>query len=128
MVANATVPGLTSRPASLSPAVSSLLRTSLGFHGLIVTDSLSAGAISDGTPSLPAAATGAIAAGANVVLFGSTLTATELAQLQPGNVQRTFDDIVTAIVSAVDAGRVSQSTLNAAVVQVLTARHADPCR
>lgn len=128
MVANASVPGLTSQPASLSPAVmSGLLRGAFGFHGLIVTDSLSAGAISAVTPDLPTAAARAVTAGADIVLFGSTLTAAQLAQLQPGNVQRTFDNIVATIVSAVDAGRLSQSTLNAAVVQVLTARHVNPC-
>jgi beta-N-acetylhexosaminidase len=127
MVSNATVPGLTSQPASLSPAVSGLLRNTMGFHGLIVTDSLSAGAISAVTPSLPSAAANAIAAGADVVLFGSTLTAADTAQLQPGNVQQTFDDIVTAVSSAVTSGRISESTLNAAVVQVLNARHVNPC-
>lgn len=127
MVANATVPGLTSQPASLSPAVTGLLRTTLGFSGLIVTDSLSAGAIGAVTPSLSSAAASAITAGADVVIFGSTLTAAELSQLQPDNVQRTFDSIVTAIVSAVEAGRMSDSALNAAVVQVLDARHVDPC-
>jgi beta-N-acetylhexosaminidase len=128
MVANATVPGLTAQPASLSPsAVSGVLRTSLGFSGLVVTDSLSAGAISAVTPSLPAAAASSIAAGADVVLFGSTLTANELALLQPGNVQQTFDDIVTAVVSAVQSGRISQVALNAAVVRVLNARHVNPC-
>jgi beta-N-acetylhexosaminidase len=128
MVANAAVPGLTSQPASLSSSVvSGLLRGSLGFQGLVVTDSLSAGAISAVTPSLPVAAAGSVAAGSDVVLFGSTLTATELTLLQPGNVQRTFEDIVTAIASAVGSGRISETSLNAAVVRVLTARHVNPC-
>lgn len=127
MVANASAPGLTSQPASLSPNVYGLLRSSLGFRGLTVTDSLSAGAISAVTPSLSSAAASAIGAGADVVLFGSTLTPDETTQLQPGNVQATFDNILTAVTSAVEAGRISQSALNAAVVQVLNARHVDPC-
>ena len=126
MVANASVPGLTPLPASLSPKVYDLL-TSLGFHGLVVTDSLSAGAISAVTPSLSSAAASAIASGADVVLFGSTLTVAETAQLQPGNVQQSFNAIVENVSAAVDAGRISQSTLNAAVVQVLNARHVNPC-
>ena len=127
MVANASVPGLTSQPASLSPNVYGLLRSSLGFHGLTVTDSLSAGAISAVTPSLSSAAASAIASGADVVLFGSTLTAAQTTQLQPGNVQQTFNEIVNAVTSAVNAGRISPSALNAAVVQVLEARHVNPC-
>ena len=47
MVGNARVPGLTSGPASLSyAAITGLLRHELGFTGLILTDSLSALAIS----------------------------------------------------------------------------------
>src|SRR5260221_5017490 len=46
MISNAYVPGLTTKPASVSRAVvHDLLRTQLGFSGLVVTDSLSAGAI-----------------------------------------------------------------------------------
>jgi beta-N-acetylhexosaminidase len=128
MVANAAVPGLTSQPAGLSPSVvSGLLRKTLGFSGLVVTDSLSAGAISAATPSLPAAAATSIAAGADVVLFGSTLTPTQLAALQPGQVQQTFDGIVSAVSSAVASGRISEPGLNAAVVRVLAARHVNPC-
>jgi beta-N-acetylhexosaminidase len=128
MVANATVPGLTSQPAGLSPSViSGLLRKTLGFSGLVVTDSLSAGAISAASPNLPAAAASSIAAGADVVLFGSTLTPAELAALQPGDVQQSFDDVVTAVSSAVDSGRISESDLNAAVLRVLAARHVNPC-
>jgi beta-N-acetylhexosaminidase len=126
MVANASVPGLTSQPASLSPNVYGLLR-SLGFRGLTVTDSLSAGAISAVAPTLSSAAASAIGAGADVVLFGSTLTPNETTQLQPTNVRRTFEAIVSAVTSAVSAGRISESALNAAVVQVLDARHVDAC-
>ena len=47
MVGNAIIPGLTTGPASLSPAaIGDLLRRQLGFGGLVVTDSLSARAIS----------------------------------------------------------------------------------
>src|SRR5207237_2508886 len=43
MVANATVPGLTNQPASISPTViNCILRGRLGFQGLGITDSLSA--------------------------------------------------------------------------------------
>jgi len=42
MMSNARIPGLSSLPAGLSPVVVQYLRTTLGFKGLIVTDSLSA--------------------------------------------------------------------------------------
>jgi len=41
MMSNARIPGLSSLPAGLSPVVVQYLRTTLGFKGLIVTDSLS---------------------------------------------------------------------------------------
>jgi beta-N-acetylhexosaminidase len=48
MVGNATIPGLSTVPASLSSTViSGLLRGQYGFNGLVMTDSLSADAIAD---------------------------------------------------------------------------------
>jgi beta-N-acetylhexosaminidase len=83
MLSNASVPGLTALPASLSPAVVSELRQQLGFRGLIVTDSLSAGAISAIHLSEPAAMVRALQAGADLVLNGSPGTpANSLAQAQ----------------------------------------------
>ena len=40
MMSNARIPGLTSLPAGISPVAVQALRTTLGFKGLIVTDSL----------------------------------------------------------------------------------------
>ena len=61
MISNATVPGLTSLPSSISPNVISYLRNQMGFQGLIVTDSLSARALSDihlGVPEASVKASG----------------------------------------------------------------------
>ena len=63
------------KPSSLSHAViHDLLRGELGFSGLVVTDSLSAGAIRGAGYDVPHAAVAAIEAGADLVLFGSNLT------------------------------------------------------
>jgi beta-N-acetylhexosaminidase len=56
MLSNASVPGLTSLPSSLSPEVVHALRDGLGFNGLILTDSLTAGAISSTGLTVPQSA------------------------------------------------------------------------
>jgi beta-N-acetylhexosaminidase len=73
MVANATVPGLTTKPASLSRSViTTLLRNKLGFSGLVLTDSLTVPSITAAGYSLPEAAVAALRAGADEVLFNAT--------------------------------------------------------
>jgi beta-N-acetylhexosaminidase len=128
MIANAAVPGLTNLPASLSPAVvNGLLRHDLGFDGLVLTDSLSAGAISQSGYQLPQAAVAAIGAGADMILFGSTLTPADVALLSPGNVSATINQIVGAIVAATASGAISTARLNAAVLHVLAVKHVQLC-
>jgi beta-N-acetylhexosaminidase len=128
MVANATVPGLTNIPASLSPAViNGLLRTELGFNGLVITDSLSAEAISQAGYQLPQAAVAAISAGADMVLFGSTLTPGQTAVLSAANVSSTINIIVGAIVAATANGTISTARLNTAVLHVLAAKRVQLC-
>lgn len=122
MISNATVPGLTTLPASLSSAVvTGELRDTLGFGGLIVTDSLSAGAIGDPPVSLtvPQASAEALEAGDDMVLFGlSGSTSGDLA---------TAAAAAAEIAGAVTAGSLARSQLVAAVEQVLTAKHVDLC-
>ena len=96
MMSNARVPGLSSLPAGLSPVVVQVLRTTLGFTGLIVTDSLSAGAISALHLAEPAASVMAIAAGDDLILYGSpSSTSASLALASK---------ISSAIVNAVERG------------------------
>ena len=122
MVANATVPGLTSEPASLSPAViTGLLRGKLHFTGLVMTDSLSAGAISEAGYGVSSAAVASIEAGADLVLFGSTLTAADTRQLAPAAVQQQMASIVAAITTSVQSGRLTTARLDQAVVDVVKA-------
>lgn len=122
MVSNASVPGLTDRPASLSSAaITGLLRHRFHFHGLVLTDSLSAGAVTTAVGSLPEAAVDAIRSGADLVLFGSTLNAHELALLNRANLRRSFSDILTVIIGAVRTGRLPQRRLIAAATAVVDA-------
>jgi beta-N-acetylhexosaminidase len=128
MVSNATVPGLSSLPSSLSPAVvSGLLRGQLRFGGLVVTDSLSAGAISDAGYSVASAAVASIEAGTDMILFGSTLNSYQTALLSPTNLARSIAQVVSSIEAAVQSGALAVSRLDQAVEHVLVADHLDLC-
>ena len=127
MVANATVPDLTSRPASLSPQAIDLLTGRLGFGGLVMTDSLSAGAVTAAGYDLPGAAVAAIAAGGDMVLFGSTLTAAERNLLSPSKVEASVAAMTGALVDAVSTGRLAPTRLEQAAAKVLDAKHVSLC-
>jgi beta-N-acetylhexosaminidase len=128
MVSNATVPDVTEEPASLSTAVlETLLRGQLGFHHLVVTDSLSADAITAAGYTTPRAAVAAVEAGADMVLFGSTLTAAQTRLLQPSNVATSTTQIINAVVGAVQTGALPEDRLNQAVLNVLAAKNISLC-
>ena len=118
MVANASVPGLTRLPASISPAViTQVLRQQLGFSGLVLTDSLSAIALSAAGYSVPEASVSALAAGADMVLYDAGAAAA--ASLT--------DQAVRAITAAAGSGRLARSRLEDAVRHILHAKHIDLC-
>ena len=119
MVSNAVVPGLSSQPASLSPAVMGELRQRLGFQGLIMVDSLSARAISALGLGPPGAGVQAIAAGADLILFS--------APGAPDVALSTARAISAALVRAVRNGTFPRSTLAAAAAQVLATRSVGLC-
>lgn len=117
MISNNIVPGLGTNPASLSPtAISSELRGKLGFKGLVVTDSLSAKAISGAGFSVPAAAVQALRSGADMVMFDLG-----------GNVGSQTSAIATAVTNAVTGGHLSRSRLIDAAGHVLAVRHVNLC-
>jgi beta-N-acetylhexosaminidase len=119
MMSNARIPGLTPLPAGLSPVAVGALRSDLGFKGLIVTDSLSAGAISALHLSVAAASVKALAAGDDLILFGSPTSVTSsLAQAAA---------ISRSIVTAVTNGVLSRSQLTSAAALVLAARNQLTC-
>jgi beta-N-acetylhexosaminidase len=118
MMSNDSVPGLTNLPAGLSPTlVGTELRGRLGFHGLVLTDSLSAGAVSGAGYSVPQAAVQALRAGADMVMF----------DLGP-KVQAQTSAIAAAEVAAVANGSLPRSRLLDAAAAVLAARQIDLCR
>ena len=118
MVSNATIPGLTALPASVSPAVvTGLLRDQLGYGGLVITDSLSVVSLSAIGYSVERATVAAIEAGADMVLFNA----------DPGTVASVTDDTVSAVVSAVRAGKLGLARLVSAVTHILDAKHISLC-
>lgn len=117
MVSNDTVPGLSSYPASLSPAaISHELVGALHFHGLVLTDSLTARAISAAGFTVPRAAVQALKVGADMVIFGLV-----------SNVGSVTGAIASAIVTAVATAHLARSRLIAATAAVLRVRHVDLC-
>lgn len=119
MMSNATVPGLSTLPASLSPVVVSVLRSQLGFQGLIMTDSLTAGAIGALHLSAPQAAVLALRAGVDQVITGSSSS--------PASALTMATSISNALQAAVMTGQLSRATLIAAAAQVLNARNTPVC-
>lgn len=119
MVSNAIVPGLTQLPASMSPAaIRGELVHGLHFGGLIVTDSLTAGAISAAGFSVPRAAQKAIRAGADMVMY-SAASGQAAAQ--------TFQAIISAEVTAVRRGLLPRRRLVAAAQAALNSRNIRVC-
>ncbi len=118
MVANAVVPGLSTLPASISPnAITGELRDQLGYQGLVMTDSLSAGALVDIGYTVPKAVVAAITAGADMVLY--TAAAASVASLT--------NSTVAALVAAVGAGTLARSRLESAVEHILDVKNVSLC-
>ena len=115
MVGHLEVPGLSGDvPASLSAmAIEQELRTTLGFKGLVITDSLSMGAVT-GRYRAPAAAADAIAAGADVALF-VTIS------------HRDAVGVIDALEQIVRDGRLTKVQLNRSVLRVVRSKGLDPC-
>lgn len=128
MVANDMVPGLTTAPASVSSAViQGLLRQQLDFQGVVITDSLSAGAVTSAGYGVESAAVTAVEAGADLVLFGSTLTSAATTALIPAEVATTVNGIADALVTAVQRGALPENQLDASVLRVVDLTGVDLC-
>lgn len=109
MVGHIAVPEITGdlTPATLSKeVVTGILREELGFEGLIVTDSLAMGAITDQYDAGEAAVL-ALQAGCDVILM-------------PENLYEAFD----AVVTAVENGTLSQEWLDETVLRILEFKQA----
>jgi beta-N-acetylhexosaminidase len=117
MISNATVPGLSTVPASVSQTViTTVLRQQLGFTGLVMTDTISSAAVTDAGYTVPGATVAALIAGADMILFTSTSVPTVTKQ------------IVQAIVDAVNSAKLPRSRLVEAVDHILTAKHINLCK
>lgn len=117
MMSNASVPGLATNPGSLSPTqISKELRSRLGFTGLVLTDSLTAKAISDGGWTASRAAVQALRSGADMVLFGPVT-----------DVQAHTNAIKARIVAAVSTGVLTRARLIDAAEHILGVRHVNLC-
>jgi len=118
MVSNAIVPGLTRVPASVSPvAVTTILRERLGYQGLVMTDSLTATALTAAGYPLPAAAVAAIRAGVDMVLYSA----------RAATVAAVTNRVVSALVAAVAGGMLQRSRLVSAASHILAAKKIDLC-
>ena len=118
MVSNAVIPGLSKTPASLSRVVvTKELRARLHFRGLLLTDSLSAVAITHAHYSLGKAVVAALLAGEDMVLFN----------VDTADLSRTTTAIVLAVRSALANGSISRVQIEHAAAMVLSAKHIARC-
>jgi beta-glucosidase-like glycosyl hydrolase/CubicO group peptidase (beta-lactamase class C family) len=105
MTAHVQMPGILgegSPPATLAPEIlTGLLRADLGFEGLLLTDAMTMGAITDGY-GIGEASVRALEAGADVIL-------------SPKDVPAAVD----AVVAAVESGRVSRNRVTASTRRIL---------
>lgn len=104
MVGHIALPNVTGdlTPASLShKIVAEILKDRLGFKGLVITDSMEMGAITDSC-SPGAAALAALDAGCDILLM-------------PGDLKEAFD----AVVAAVESGTYNEADLNETVGRIL---------
>lgn len=93
------------RPSSLSPAVvDGLLREGVGYDGVVVTDDLTMGAVSN-TYSLDEAVVMAVEAGCDLLLVSNELSNLETAR--------------SALLAALESGRISQERLDQSVRRIL---------
>jgi beta-N-acetylhexosaminidase len=94
-----------------------VLRHDLGFTGLVLPDSLSAGAVSAAGFGVAKAAVRGLVVGDDMVLFGA-----------PRNrLSATTSTVVRAVVSAVADGTLPRKRLEGAVGHILAAKNVDLC-
>lgn len=112
MVGHPVVPGLTNGlPASLSPATYSLLRKTLHFAGVTMTDSLGAGAISAAGYDEASAAVAAVRAGVDMPMVYAS----------------TWGAALQALVGALSDGSLSRSQVEASVARILATKGVTVC-
>jgi beta-N-acetylhexosaminidase len=116
MIGHLDVPGLTApdEPASVSPTVvRELLRTQLGYQGLVITDDLSRMAAIRRSYGVPEAALRALAAGSDMALLVASAD---------------LPAVLVFLVDAVVSRRLDEANVNRSLQRVLAAKAFDPCR
>jgi beta-N-acetylhexosaminidase len=112
MVGHPIVPGLTSgQPASLSAATYSLLRNTVGFKGVTLTDDLDAGAISAAGYTQATAAVRAVESGADMVMIDASA----------------WSATTTALTQAVGSGKIPVAALVSSAGRILRAKGVVMC-
>ena len=107
MVAHLAVPALdgTGAPASISkPVITDLLRGSMGFKGVVITDDMEMGAITDNY-AIGDAAVASVMAGADIVMVAHT----------QGSQVEAYD----ALLAAVKAGKIKEADIDKSVVRIV---------
>jgi len=113
MIGHLVVEGLTEgQPASVSAAaVDGLLRSELGFEGLVMTDAFNMNAISDSMNDAEAAEL-SLAAGVDLVMLSSL---------------KDTNRVLDRVVSAVHAGRILEDSITESFLRVMHTRAIDVC-
>lgn len=97
------------RPATFSPVVMGVLRDELGFDGVIITDALDMGAVSE-QYTLSDAAVAAINAGVDLVTFGPHVSAWDQ------------QVAISAVIETVKDGRISSERIDQALLRIMNLR------
>ena len=105
MLSHLTNPNLSEKPASLSAEVVGMLREELGFGGVIITDSMQMGAITEHYDSGEAAVL-ALEAGADMIMI-------------PADLQAAYDGVKQALTD----GRLTWEAVDQHVLRILTAKY-----
>lgn len=114
MTAHVLVPSLDEEnPATLSPSVLGLLRSGMGFKGLIITDSMGMAALKKGR-TMEEAAICAFNAGADILLFGADKEHEETEHF----------GMYSALLDACRTDKISMKRLDEAVGRILAAKSA----
>jgi beta-N-acetylhexosaminidase len=111
MTAHVVVSGVDSEPATMSPTLLSLLREELGFSGVVVSDALDMRAISHGVGRATGAVR-ALAAGVDLLCVGNPEFP------DPYDEQPVVEELIAAVVSAVETGVLSRERLEGASARV----------
>jgi len=111
MTAHVVFPAFDDQPATMSPILLSLLRDELGFGGVIISDALDMQAISHGVGRGPGAVR-ALAAGVDLICIGNPSFPSAY------DAEAVLDEVVEAVVAAVDDGSLSRERLEQAAARV----------